>query len=526
MDVYERKPVVIPKDPSALMHRQGVFNRPSNNPMNHYSTSYSCTHDFRHSDKSDTELRRPTLSTGFSHNNTNTTIATGSMGGNRRLGQALSSDERVKSVAATTSTYTRFYDEQLQNNKTVDPLEKKATIPSTCGVSGYSRNLKKKLPWLQPQPQKKLPLERHPESRHTSYALTYRKPGGDPQYLPPNTLPYKCGNGFTRNISSAGSFKLSPMESKQWMQTTYNNVHREKKPQTVVPKARNKSERLVGTNVSPYTTIVQEPPAAGTGTEQSKLNGPLLPDREGYTGRSYEDRSHTKFDAQHAIKLLDETRIKDPLEYQYYLDGEKLHQTTYQLAHQSPRAQTQRSIYGEKVRSGAAGFSASNPSTARSNVQLGFQRGHNAPMSGPYSTTSHTFAEHAAAHATYLATEPPTITPGWQGSGYTQNFKAGSNNAASKVRPEAVGSEQRPHVLSSQAYGDSSALPGVQGPFTQNVVKTNHIGAFSRDHVPTSIDETHIPNGLNRYVHPTVSRIQATRDQLTDKNYGGEPSRF
>ena len=68
--VYALKPkqkdVQIPTDPNTFLHRRpGMFNRPSNNPMNFYSTAYSTTHDFKHADQPDSQLVEPPLHSGL-----------------------------------------------------------------------------------------------------------------------------------------------------------------------------------------------------------------------------------------------------------------------------------------------------------------------------------------------------------------------------------------------------------------------------------------------------------------------------
>lgn len=502
--------VAPPYDPSTLLHRKGVFNRPSNNPMNHYSTSYSTSHDFKHADQPDAQLREPIITSGFTSNTRPSTVSTGSVGVNRRLGQEMDARERNTSEAARVSRYTEFYDEQIQKAK-VHPLDIKDTINFTTKLTGYSRNSMATSPRAQVA------------QYVSSNSLSYRPPPDAVarEFPDTNFFQNKSANGFIKNNSHPGMYGLDEGEAREWMTTTYNTKHGPQ-PDIVIPKKRNEEERN-GSRITGFSHSILQAGAAGIGSDHAKL-GTTQADREGRNGVKYGCHEPSRYNQGHAIMLLEREKQKDPMYYQHLLDGEPEFQTTYNLTHQDPGTQTSRKEYGERLRAGRT-FHQPNSQFRNAGQSRPSTTGslYGKTLTGPWATTSHRVSEHAAIRARQVLETPPTIDPAWQDSGFTVNFRVPKNGQAQMTRGELIATEQRSHLQSSHVYGDQALLPTNFGPTAVPVVNSNHTSAFNRDSLNPPIFEVHTRGNIrNDQVHPTVGRIFDVSKKIVDKNYGGE----
>jgi len=369
------------------LHQTGVYKGASDNPMNHYSTTYSTTHQFKES-RGLNERTDHDLQSGFAQNFHHT-----SKGLNM---------EPAKPVTNYTSTYNAGYTDEVRDDRNkILPLN--APDPVRPFQGGFSRNYNNVAPDnrnIGADTTHTAEFQRTAPVRYEEYDHNNRFSTVQPQV-----------SGFVTNNRQQGTQKLAQEDANEWMKTT--TVEQQEKSdacpaQGLVDMNHANKARFEHTG---FSRGIQVPPADGTGSEHMKVHGSMMPAaRTGYVGAPWEMTNTQGITEAQERKILDKMRREEPLKYQHALDGQQTYQSTYNLAHQAKT--TDLLNKGHDLLHGQVGSAGMQPGDTYVKDLHGF-----------YSTTTKRNQAFEATRQAYTVNESKVIGSGYVTTGFTQNNK-------------------------------------------------------------------------------------------------------
>jgi hypothetical protein len=479
-------------DHSARLHQTGVFSSPPEDILDHYHTRYSSTYKFKNT-KPEGSRTRHDLFSGYSQNHHYT-----------RTG--------LNIVSSTPTKYQTTYNSGFTGEQEKDYGPNVTFSTQTNDESGFIKNNKNDHP------------DARPIGSVTSYTRSFSQDMGLPyqEYDQNQRLNdmVPANNGFTTNHRQVHTFRLSDEDNKEWMKTT-NVAKQEQVDRAPKGKPTKMPASYDGGEWSGFNRSVLQPPAEGTGSEQIKLNGPLIPNHKtGDVGQPYELYRAAPVGKDQERRILQSLKRDQPLKYQHVLNGANTYQTTYNLSHNEK--------CGALLRKGNVALNGRPGSEGRQPGDTYYQ-----DMHGPYSTTTKRSQIFEATQQAYSVNQPKVIGGGYVTTGFTQNLsdpkssqpwyedmRAGSD-VFSKAGARAV--------LSSQAIGSKLDSATGEVAIMNRRLPEEPQSNFARAHcappIPARIpgsfsNNTRRPRSTGDMPQGTVGRIQQYNRVQQTKNYG------
>lgn len=372
------------------MHQTGVYKGASDNIMNHYSTRYSTSHQFKET-KGLNERTNHDLQSGYAQNFHHT-----SKGLNM---------EPVKPVTNYTSTYNAGYTDEVRDNHFTKKLPMTAPDPKRAFEGGFVRNYNNVAPDnrdIGSDTTNTAEYQQYPAVRYEHYDHNNRFSTVQPQI-----------SGFVTNNRQQINQQLAQEDAAEWMKTT---VEEQQEKSNACPSqgdvSMDKANKAKFEHTG-FSRSIQGQPSEGTGSEQMKLRGPMKASaRSGHVGEPWQMQDTQRITTPQERKILEKLKRENPMKYQHALDGQQTYQTTYSLAHQGGDKKMQLMNKGHDLLNGQIGVEGMQPGDTYVKDLHGF-----------YSTTTKRNQAFEATRQAYTVNEPKIVGNGYVTTGFTQNNK-------------------------------------------------------------------------------------------------------